>query len=54
MKSNFKEFLIEQAARNWLQGLGDSDACKPDIACDMLLPKLMSGEVRAKDVDEEL
>ncbi len=46
--TDFAESTIEQAALDWLQGLGYSYAFGPDIACDTLLPKLMRGEVRVR------
>ncbi len=55
----FTESTIEQATIDWLKDLGCDYAFGPDLAFDgviqtpaslrdMLLPKLMRGEVRAK------
>lgn len=63
--NKFTESTIEQAAIDWLKDLGYSYAFGPEIAFDgivhalaslrdTLLPKLMRGEVRVKDVEREL
>jgi len=59
--TNFTESTIEQAAIDWLQELSYNYAFGPEIAFDgvirvvrlwdSLLPKLMKGEVRVKDVE---
>ncbi len=46
----FTESDIEQAALEWLQGLGYAYAFGPDIAWDTMLPKLMSWEVRVSEL----
>ena len=59
----FTESIIEQTTIDWLKDLGYSYAFGPEIAFDSfvgmlaslrdtLLPKLMRGEVRVKDVEE--
>ena len=59
------ESTIEQAAIDWLKDLGYDYAFGPEIAFDSdvrtlaslrdsLLPKLMRGEVRVKDVEKIL
>lgn len=64
--SNFTESTIEQAAIDWLKELGYDYVFGPGIAFFngasrvlacleySLLPKLMRGEVRVKDVEENL
>lgn len=57
----FTESTIEQAALDWPQELGCNYAFGPEIAFDgvvrvaslrdSLLPKLMRGEVRVRDVE---
>ncbi len=49
MSDRCAESVIEQATLDWLQGPGCSYAFGPDMACDGLLAKLMSGEVRVKE-----
>jgi type I restriction enzyme R subunit len=57
--TSFTESTIEQAAIDWLKGLGYDYAFGPDLAFDgvidtlanlrdALLPKMMRGEVRVK------
>jgi hypothetical protein len=60
--SLFTESTIEQAAIDWLKDLGYTIIYGGDIAPentlgslrDSLLPKLMRGEVRVKEVEKEL
>ena len=63
--SIFAESTIEEASIEWLKDLGYIYAFGPEITFDSsvsklaslrvtLLPKLMSGEVRVKDVEREL
>jgi hypothetical protein len=62
---NFTESAIEQAAVEWFKELDYSYEFGPEIAChdlecitaslcDTLLPKLMRGEVRVKDMEKQL
>ena len=57
MSPAFSESIIEQAALDWLKAIGWETVFGPDIAPDMLavlrdtlLPKLISGELRIKDL----
>ncbi len=61
---NFTESIIEEAALAWIEGLGyavlDGSEIVPDMPGvertepnyhDVVLPKLISGEVRVKDAE---
>ena len=62
MSASFTESTIEQAAIDWLKDLNYVIVFGSDIAPrntlaslrDGLLPKLMRGEVRLKEVEQEL
>ena len=59
MSAKFTESILEEAVLEHLASLGWQVLFGPEIAPgesalrDALLPRLMSGEVRAKDVERE-